>query len=79
MEDLRVKQKIKKEKDNLYRLYQAGLLRVKDGGNSSGDESDVSDIFRLLKHLFFNFEKYDLLFFTRGFFISIRHNFRSKC
>ena len=44
MEDLRVKQKIKKEKDNLYKLYQAGLLRVKDGGNSSGDESDVSDI-----------------------------------
>ena len=35
MEDLRVKQKILKEKDNLYRLYQAGLLRVKDG-NSSG-------------------------------------------
>ena len=44
MEDLRVKQKIKKEKDNLYKLYQAGLLKVKDDGNSSGDESDASDL-----------------------------------
>ena len=40
MEDLRVKQKIKKEKDNLYRLYKAGLLRVKEDGNSSGEESE---------------------------------------
>ena len=44
MEDLRVRQKIKKEKDNLYKLYQAGLLRVKEDGNSSGEESDNSDV-----------------------------------
>jgi hypothetical protein len=44
MEDLRVRQKVKKEKDNLYRLFQAGLLRVKDNDNSSGDESDTSDL-----------------------------------
>ena len=40
MEDLRVKQKIKKEKDNLYKLYEAGLLKVKNDDTSSGDESD---------------------------------------
>lgn len=44
MEDLRVRQKVKKEKDNLYKLYQAGLLRVKGDDNSSGDESDSSDV-----------------------------------
>ena len=44
MEDLRVRQKVKKEKDNLYKLYQAGLLRVKGDDNSSGDESDTSDV-----------------------------------
>ncbi len=41
MEDLRVKQKIKKEKDNLYKLYEAGLLKIKNNNDtSSGDESD---------------------------------------
>ena len=40
MEDLRVKQKIKKEKDNLYKLYEAGLLKVKNDDTSSEDESD---------------------------------------
>ena len=40
MEDLRVKDKIKKEKDNLYKLYEAGLLKVKNEDTSSGDESE---------------------------------------
>ena len=41
MEDLRVKEKIKKEKDNLYKLYEAGLLKVKKNDEfSSGEESD---------------------------------------
>ena len=39
MEDLRVRQR-----RNLYKLYQAGLLRVKGDDNSSGDESDTSDV-----------------------------------
>ena len=30
MEDLRLKQKEKAEKDNLYKLYKAGMLRIKD-------------------------------------------------
>ena len=30
MEDMKEKQKIQKEKDNLYKLYKADMLQVKD-------------------------------------------------
>lgn len=40
MEDLRVKEKVKKEKDNLYKLYEAGLLKVKKNDYSSEGESE---------------------------------------
>ena len=38
MEDLRVKEKVKKEKDNLYKLYEAGLIKVKKQDDVSSDE-----------------------------------------
>jgi len=38
MEDLRVKENVKKEKDNLYKLYEAGLIKVKKQDDVSSDE-----------------------------------------
>ena len=42
MEDLRKVEKEKKDKENLYKLYNAGMLVVKDknNGNNSGNNSD---------------------------------------